>query len=116
MIEMFGTNKRTALVTFAALFLLYHFYDYFIGPDLPALTLAVLSVVGFVFVLRQMLPLGQARYLLTLAAVLLVPLLGLYGELQEEMDPDWEAWVLTPVLFVAGWALVMLFVAIFSDE
>ena len=116
MIEALGINKRRVFVALAAFVFLYNYFEQIIEPDWPALLLSPLLILGFVLLLRKTQPLGEARYLLTAAAVLLVPVLGIYGELQEELDPDWEAWVLTPLIFLGGWALVMSFVEIFSDE
>jgi len=116
MIGSLGANRKNLFVALAALVFLYHFFEQVIEPDWPALLLSPLLVVGFALLLRKMPPLGQARYLLIAAAVLLVPLLGLYGELQEELDPDWEAWVLTPVIFFGFWALVAYLIEIFADE
>ncbi|WCT71991.1 hypothetical protein PQ455_10050 [Sphingomonas naphthae] len=94
---------------------LYAFLQFTISPDWPAWILAPAVVLAYRIAMRNAERRGTRRDWLRNAAAFIVPFAALYTPLQWAMSPDWQAWVIAPLLVALGWGALGLMVYLFEE-
>jgi hypothetical protein len=93
---------------------IYAFFQYTISPDWPAWILAPLAVLIYRLLILRGDARGRPRYWLRSAAALFVAFAAVYTPLQWAINPDWQAWVISPLIVWSGWIVIGLF-DLFAD-